>query len=98
MAGASQWLKIVLMVLHSCVFQHWHPLLHLPQVLRFHAYFQEAVHERAEEQFRVRRCTIYFYLEDDTIQVNESQQVNSGIPQGKGGGGGVREGEGGCTL
>ena len=53
------------------------------QVLRFYAYFQEAVHERAEEQFRVRRCTIYFYLEDDTIQVNESQQVNSGIPQGK---------------
>jgi Ca2+-binding EF-hand superfamily protein len=52
------------------------------KVLRFYGYFQEAVHERTEEQFRVRRCTIYFYLEDDTIQVNEPQQVNSGIPQG----------------
>ena len=31
----------------------------------------------------MRRCTIYFYLEDDTIQVNESKQVNSGIPQGE---------------
>lgn len=43
------------------------------------------MHERAEEQFRVRCCTIYFYLEDDTIQVNEPQEVNSGIPQGKDG-------------
>lgn len=52
------------------------------QVLRFHAYFQEAVHEKREEQYRIRRCTVYFYLEDDTIQVNESRVENSGIPQG----------------
>lgn len=54
-----------------------------PQVLRFHAYFQEAVHEKREEQYRIRRCTVYFYLEDDTIQVNESRVENSGIPQGQ---------------
>jgi len=46
------------------------------------AYFQEAVHEKREEQYRVRKCIILFYLEDDTIQVNEPQVENSGIPQG----------------
>ena len=53
------------------------------QVLRFYAYFQEAVHEKAEEQYRIRHCIILFYLEDDTIQVNEPRQENSGIPQGR---------------
>ena len=28
------------------------------------------------------RCKIYFYLEDDSIQVTESKVENSGIPQG----------------
>ena len=42
------------------------------QVLSFDAFFQEAVVERREEQFRVRECKIYFYLEDDSIQVNNS--------------------------
>lgn len=52
------------------------------QVLCFDAYFQEAVHEKREEQYRVRRCKIYFYLEDDGVQVNEQKVDNSGIPQG----------------
>lgn len=52
------------------------------QVLCFDAYFQEAVHEKREEQYRVRRCKVYFYLEDDSIQVNEQKVDNSGIPQG----------------
>eukprot|EP01135_Chromosphaera_perkinsii_P012113 Nk52_evm51s2579 gene=Nk52_evmTU51s2579 len=52
------------------------------QVLRFYAYFQEAVHEKREEQYRVRKCSIYYYLEDDTIQVIEGRITNSGIPQG----------------
>ncbi|KAI8849151.1 hypothetical protein BC829DRAFT_392048 [Chytridium lagenaria] len=38
-------------------------------VLRFYAYFQEAVNEKREEQYRVRKVNIYFYLEDDTIHV-----------------------------
>lgn len=53
------------------------------QVLCFDAYFQEAVHEKREEQYRVRQCKIYFYLEDDSIQVIEPRLKNSGIPQGK---------------
>lgn len=53
------------------------------QVLQFYAYFQEGVEEKREEQYRIRRCTIFFYLEDDSIQVNEQCVGNSGIPQGQ---------------
>jgi len=52
------------------------------QVLSFDAFFQEAVNERREEQFRVRECKVYFYLEDDSIQVIEPRLRNSGVPQG----------------
>ncbi|XP_076099003.1 EF-hand domain-containing family member C2-like isoform X1 [Mytilus galloprovincialis] len=52
------------------------------QVMCFDAFFQEAVHEKREEQFRVRNCKIYFYLEDDSIQVIEPRTKNSQIPQG----------------
>jgi len=34
------------------------------------------------ENYRVRRCVIYFYLEDESIHVAEPKQQNSGIPQG----------------
>jgi len=51
-------------------------------VLRFFAYFKEAVHESRAEHFRVRKVTILYYLEDNTIQVNEPKEENSGIPQG----------------
>uniref|UniRef100_A0A7S3GFT2 Uncharacterized protein n=1 Tax=Palpitomonas bilix TaxID=652834 RepID=A0A7S3GFT2_9EUKA len=52
------------------------------RVLRFYGYFVEPVHERREETYRVRKCIIYYYLEDDTIHVQEPKQENSGIPQG----------------
>ncbi|XP_072282959.1 EF-hand domain-containing family member C2 [Pyxicephalus adspersus] len=52
------------------------------QVLSFDAYFEEDVHQRQDETFRIRQCKIYFYLEDDTIQVVEPPMKNSGIPQG----------------
>jgi Ca2+-binding EF-hand superfamily protein len=51
-------------------------------VLRFFGYFKEAVHENRMENYRVRKVTILFYLEDNTIQVNEPKEENSGIPQG----------------
>jgi len=57
-------------------------LKHDRQVLRFHAYFQEPVHENPIENFRVRRCTILFYLEDGTMQIVEKKVENAGIPQG----------------
>ncbi|KAJ1514308.1 EF-hand domain-containing member C2 [Coelomomyces lativittatus] len=52
------------------------------KVLRFYAYFQEAVQEKREEQYRIRKVNILFYLEDDTIHVIEPRRQNSGIPQG----------------
>ncbi|XP_034279763.1 EF-hand domain-containing family member C2 [Pantherophis guttatus] len=52
------------------------------QVLSFSAYFDEEVPDKNQELFRIRHCKIYFYLEDDTIQVVEPQVKNSGILQG----------------
>ncbi|XP_030332238.1 EF-hand domain-containing family member C2 isoform X2 [Strigops habroptila] len=52
------------------------------QVLSFDAYFDEEVPDKNQELYRIRHCKIYFYLEDDTIQVIEPQVKNSGIPQG----------------
>lgn len=57
-------------------------LKHDRQVLRFAAYFQEPVHENPKENFRIRHCTLYFYLEDGTIMISEPKIENSGIPQG----------------
>jgi len=57
-------------------------LKHDRQVLRFAAYFQEPVHENPKENFRVRHCTIFFYLEDGTMMITEPKIENSGIPQG----------------
>ncbi|XP_057261053.1 EF-hand domain-containing family member C2 isoform X1 [Pezoporus wallicus] len=52
------------------------------QVLSFDAYFDEEVPDKNQELYRIRHCKIYFYLEDDTIQVIEPRVKNSGIPQG----------------
>lgn len=53
------------------------------QVLCFDAYYQEGVQERREEQFRIHRCKVYFYLEDDSVQVVEPRMKNAGLPQGE---------------
>ncbi|NXH20112.1 EFHC2 protein, partial [Bucco capensis] len=52
------------------------------QVLSFDAYFEQEVPDKHQELYRIRHCKIYFYLEDDTIQVVEPQVKNSGISQG----------------
>ncbi|XP_060785820.1 EF-hand domain-containing family member C2 [Neoarius graeffei] len=52
------------------------------QVLCFDAYFQEPVTHSKEETYRIRKCKVYFYPEDDTIQVVEPEFKNSGITQG----------------
>lgn len=51
-------------------------------VLRFETYFLEAVHESPTEKARTRRITLLYYVEDDTLQLNERAVENSGIPQG----------------
>jgi len=52
------------------------------QVLRFWGYSNESVHFSNEESSRVRVFTIYYYLQDDTVHINEKKQENSGCPQG----------------
>uniref|UniRef100_A0A8C6H3I9 EF-hand domain-containing family member C2 n=1 Tax=Mus spicilegus TaxID=10103 RepID=A0A8C6H3I9_MUSSI len=52
------------------------------QVLSFDAYLEDEVSDKRQEIFRIRYYKIYFYLEDDTIQVNEPEVINSGLPQG----------------
>ena len=51
------------------------------QVLKFIGYFSEHVVESAYENYRYRKCNIYYYLEDDTIHINEIKEENSGIVQ-----------------
>jgi EF-hand domain-containing protein 1 len=62
----------------------------LLQVLRYYGYFVESVPQNYSrcvvavprpESHRIRRVVVHFYLEDDTIQVTEPKQDNSGIPQ-----------------
>ena len=57
-------------------------ILNIFKVLNFSAYFQEAVVEDPNENYRLRKCTIYYYLEDDTTHILEAKVANSGIPQG----------------
>merc|ERR1719235_85299 len=51
-------------------------------VLRFYGFFKEAVVETNLENYRVRKCVVYYYLEDDTCHIIEPRIDNSGIPQG----------------
>ena len=52
------------------------------KVLCFKAYYEEKVNESTLERQRVRKCLIYYYLENDTMQMVEPTEENSGIPQG----------------
>eukprot|EP00398_MALV-I-01_sp_L67-1_P000499 gene498-179_t len=51
-------------------------------VLRFSGFFREAVNESNLENVRTRMVTVLYYLEDDSMQIGETPQDNSGIPQG----------------
>jgi hypothetical protein len=52
------------------------------QVLRFYGYFKEPIFSSQQENYRVRHVTVLFFLEDDTLQILEPRERNSGIPQG----------------
>lgn len=51
-------------------------------MLSFQAYFLEPVVEDPNENYRLRKCLVYFYLDDDTFHIIEPKVENSGIPQG----------------
>lgn len=50
--------------------------------LTFQAYFEELVEQGDGEEMRVRKCNIYFFMENGTIAVVEKPQMNSGLAQG----------------
>lgn len=52
-------------------------------VLRFFGYFKESVVESNLENSRNRKVKVLFYLEDNSVSINEEKKENSGIPQGK---------------
>lgn len=52
------------------------------KVLCFKAYYEEEVLESTLEKQRVRKCLVYYYLENDTIQMIEPSEENAGMPQG----------------
>jgi hypothetical protein len=52
------------------------------KVLRFYAFFKEAVLDNQTETYRVRKVCILFYLSDGTMEITEMKVVNSGIGGG----------------
>lgn len=54
------------------------------QVLCFQAYFHEPVKYSRIEHARQRRVEVRFYLVDNTLEVVEPEQDNSGLPQVRG--------------
>ena len=55
---------------------------HDREVLRFFLYFKESVPESAFETERVRKCTLFYFLADDTCKLTEPKVANSGIAGG----------------
>uniref|UniRef100_A0A8C5MN70 EF-hand domain containing 1 n=1 Tax=Leptobrachium leishanense TaxID=445787 RepID=A0A8C5MN70_9ANUR len=52
------------------------------KVLKFDAYFQEVVPISQDERYRVRKVSLYYYLEDDSMSIVEPVKENAGMPQG----------------
>ena len=51
-------------------------------MLRFHGYFKESVVESRLENYRIRKVTVFYYLEDKSIMLTEPKIENSGTPMG----------------
>ena len=55
------------------------------KILRFFAYFTEEIqkgHSTVENR-RIRRVTMTYHFEDNTLEIEEPKEANSGLPQGK---------------
>jgi len=50
--------------------------------LTFQAYFEEMFDKGDRQELRIRKCNIYYFLENGTMAIVEKPQLNSGIPQG----------------
>lgn len=53
-------------------------------MLAFDGYFKETAQEVEDYNYTVRKCKLYFFLEDGTIKVVELKVDNSGLCQGIG--------------
>ncbi|KAG4084716.1 hypothetical protein H8356DRAFT_1346354 [Neocallimastix lanati (nom. inval.)] len=51
---------------------------HSSKILRFFGYYKESTYQ-SYEQYHLRKVVIYYYLEDNTMRVNEPQTKNSKI-------------------
>ena len=51
-------------------------------VLRFFAYFKQSLVEAGAETYHVHYVRIYYYMEDDTIMIEEHKGRNRGMDQG----------------
>lgn len=52
------------------------------QVLRFYCTYNESIVESSVENARIRKLTLLYFLEDNTIELVESKETNSGISGG----------------
>lgn len=50
--------------------------------LTFQAYFEERPDNSHAKNAQIRRCNIYYYVNDGTVKVVEKPQPNSGVTQG----------------
>ncbi len=53
------------------------------EVLRFFLYYTEPVSESPLESWRVRKVVLLYYRADDTVQMTEPRESNSGMMQGQ---------------
>ncbi len=53
------------------------------EVLRFFLYYTEPVPESPLESWRVRKVVLLYYRADDTVQMTEPREHNSGMTQGQ---------------
>lgn len=52
-------------------------------VLNFLCYFKENVNDTPLEHYRVRKCVLRIYMQDETMEIFENKYENAGYPQGK---------------
>lgn len=60
-----------------------HYVLFAQKCLNFKAFFRQSVYNSPSEHHRIRHVNIIYFLEDDTLCVNEPPVDNSGFQQGK---------------
>jgi len=52
-------------------------------VLNFSCYFKEHVNDTPLEHYRIRKCVLRVYMQDETMEIFENKYENAGYPQGK---------------